>query len=74
MATLKAGRNVWMSSTGETVKSDVRPGYMWYPLYNERRVTGDSYLPYPGNSVWERQANAMMRSDAQSNFARKNSF
>jgi hypothetical protein len=74
MATLKAGKNVWTDGNGNFTTTDTHPGAGWYPHYNERRVTGDSYLPYQGSSDWVVLANRFMRQAAQSNFQHKNSF
>lgn len=43
----------------------------FYAEYNPERIHGDKYEPYPGNTVWEKQANASLKANANENFRRK---
>ena len=71
MTKRNSGKNIWINWNNETVKSGVCPGEGWFPSYNPRRVTGDSYEPYSGLSEWEQRANKAMAQQAQYNFSNR---
>ena len=70
MKTKLSGMNIWMNQEGQIKHSPTRPDGEWYAAYAERRVHGDTYSPYMGNSEWEQNANREMANAARSNFVR----
>ena len=76
---MRAGKNVWkcdeLSGCGHEFKSEEKPDVCpvcgWYivePKVNMNRVHGHTYEYYHGDSDWERNANAILDSEANSNF------
>lgn len=45
-------------------------GLAWLPLVNFRRVTGDKFVPYKGNTAWHITANFYLKEKANSNFSK----
>ncbi len=77
---MKAGENVWIcqeirGGCGHTWKSAETPsrcpecdGYNIEPKVNMKRVTGQTYDPYYGDTIWIRSANEVLETTANQNF------